>query len=468
MKLEIEWPFVSIILVVRNGERFLAEAIRSVRAQNYPAHELIVVDGHSTDRTAEIAKSFPGVKFLTQSGSGVPEALNCGIAAARGNWLAFIEHDDIWTPEKLRVQIAFMLARPELQFTLTRARFFLEPGCAWPSGYNPEWLDEPQIGAIMSSMVGRKSVFERVGKFDEQLKCAGDVDWFARAKDLRVPMTFLEETLLRKRVHDRNVTSQARLNSFELLEVIKRKLDRNGPPRNSPAPERVLEISVIIPAFNAERYLAAAIASVLAQTVRPAEIIVVDDGSTDRTANIAEQFGAPVTCHRQPHRGIAATRNSGINAARGNWLAFLDADDLWTCEKLERQLAAAKNDGALEMIFGGVRQFVSPELGREEQLRLAAPPATSAAPHAGALLARRAIFERVGLFDETLKVGEFIEWFARAQDAGARVATLPEIVLERRRHPASTTLRQKNSLSDMTVAMKRILDRRRKSVSVPP
>jgi glycosyltransferase involved in cell wall biosynthesis len=229
------------------------------------------------------------------------------------------------------------------------------------------------------------------------------------------------------------------------------------------------EVSVIIPAFNAERYLAAAIESVLAQTVRPAEIIVVDDGSTDRTANIAEQFGAPVVCHRRTPGGIAATRNFGIRVARGNWLAFLDADDLWTPEKLGRQLAAAENNGALEIILGGVRQFVSPELEGAVQARLATPRAVSAAPHVGTMLARRAVFARVGLFDETLKLGEFIDWFARATDLGVRLATVPEIVLQRRRHLDNTTLRQKDSLPDMVVVMKRLLDRRRQiSSSIPP
>ncbi len=230
-------------------------------------------------------------------------------------------------------------------------------------------------------------------------------------------------------------------------------------------PAKRFEVSVIIPGFNAERYLAAAIESALTQTASIWEIIVVDDGSTDRTAEIARQFGPPVFCHCRPHGGIAAARNFGIKVARGNWLAFLDADDLWVREKLEWQLAAARRDGVLEMIFGGVQQFVSPELNGEDQLRLGSPLVTSAAPHVGTLLARRAAFERVGGFDETLKLGEFIEWFARARDAGARMATLPEIVLLRRRHPASTTLKQKDSLVDMTLAMKRILDRRRPAAS---
>jgi glycosyltransferase involved in cell wall biosynthesis len=226
MKNSEGWPLVSIILAVRNGENFLAEALRSVQAQDYPAHELLVVDGDSTDRTAEIARSFSGAQFLPQPGQGLSDAWNFGLARARGEWIALLEHDDVWTPEKLRTQIAFMLARPELQFTLTHARFFLEPGCAWPSGYNPGWLKEPQIGSMLSSFVARKMVFDSVGNFDDRLKYSADMDWFARAKDLEIPMAYLAEILLLKRVHDRNATSQTQLNNAELLRVIKRKLDR--------------------------------------------------------------------------------------------------------------------------------------------------------------------------------------------------------------------------------------------------
>ncbi len=226
MKPAAEWPLVSIILAVRNGERFLADAIRSVLAQDYPAYELLVVDGHSTDRTAEVAREFPEARFLPQPGRGLPAALNFGLTCARGDWVALLEHDDMWTPAKLRIQVPFMLARPELQFTLTHARFFLEPGCVWPPGYNPDWLKKPQFGAILSTFIARKSAFSQVGEFDQRLKFSADMDWLARAKDMRIPMAYLEDTLLLKRVHDGNATSQTRLNNFELLQVIKRKLDR--------------------------------------------------------------------------------------------------------------------------------------------------------------------------------------------------------------------------------------------------
>jgi glycosyltransferase involved in cell wall biosynthesis len=101
-------PLVSVIVPVRDGERFLADALRSVLAQDYRPFEIIVMDGHSKDRTEQIARSFAKVRFLTQPGKGLPNAYNSAIAAARGEWVAFLECDDLWTPEKLTVQIHYM------------------------------------------------------------------------------------------------------------------------------------------------------------------------------------------------------------------------------------------------------------------------------------------------------------------------------------------------------------------------
>jgi glycosyltransferase involved in cell wall biosynthesis len=99
-------------------------------------------------------------------------------------------------------------------------------------------------------------------------------------------------------------------------------------------------VSVVIPAFNAAETVAETIESALAQTREPLEVLVVDDGSTDATAEIAERFGPPVVCLRTPNSGVSRARNSGIERAAGDYVAFLDADDLWRPEKLERQLDA--------------------------------------------------------------------------------------------------------------------------------
>ena len=110
------------------------------------------------------------------------------------------------------------------------------------------------------------------------------------------------------------------------------------------APRSASTVSVVIPCFNAAPFLEATLRSVLAQTHAPAEIIVIDDGSTDGSAAVAAVFSPKVTVIRQQNRGESAARNRAIDEAHGNWIAFLDADDIWWPDKLERQLAAARDD----------------------------------------------------------------------------------------------------------------------------
>ncbi|NMC21488.1 MAG: glycosyltransferase family 2 protein, partial [Thermogutta sp.] len=109
-------------------------------------------------------------------------------------------------------------------------------------------------------------------------------------------------------------------------------------------------VSVVIPVWNAARYLPETLQSVLRQTRPPEEIVVVDDGSTDDSAAVAEGFGPTVRVLRQENRGESAARNRGIEASHGDWIAFLDADDLWHPDKLARQLAAVRADPAVDCI----------------------------------------------------------------------------------------------------------------------
>lgn len=98
-------------------------------------------------------------------------------------------------------------------------------------------------------------------------------------------------------------------------------------------------VSVIIPAYNAEPFIAETVKSALNQTFNDVEVIVVDDGSNDRTAERLEEFGNRIRVHRQANAGVAEARNAGVKMSSGSWIAFLDADDTWLPQKLERQLA---------------------------------------------------------------------------------------------------------------------------------
>lgn len=200
-------------------------------------------------------------------------------------------------------------------------------------------------------------------------------------------------------------------------------------------------VSVIIPVYNAERYLSAAIESVLTQTVLPLEIIVVDDGSTDESGAMARRFVPNVRVVTQANQGSAAARNCGVSLARGDYLAFLDADDLWVDNKLQHQLHALTTNPALAMVFGQVEQFYSPELSPQTTLPDLGQRHVLTGIHVGAMLIRRTAFTRIGLFDPQWQVAEFVEWYGRAQALGVKSLVLPDLVMRRRIHTTNLGIR---------------------------
>jgi glycosyltransferase involved in cell wall biosynthesis len=222
-------------------------------------------------------------------------------------------------------------------------------------------------------------------------------------------------------------------------------------------------IDVVIPAFNAARYLDEALMSVLSQDYAPHRIIVVDDGSTDGTADVAAKFGAPVEITRRQNGGIAAARNTGIVRSEAAFLAFLDADDRWIAQKLTLQAAALAADPAIDFVLCLVRAFASPELPEAERSVLEAQqPRPFEGWVTGSMLIRRASFDRVGPFAEDLRVGETVDWFSRARRVGLYHLTIPEVLLERRLHRHNTTRLQAADRRGYLLAAKRHVERLRK------
>jgi glycosyltransferase involved in cell wall biosynthesis len=221
-------------------------------------------------------------------------------------------------------------------------------------------------------------------------------------------------------------------------------------------------VSVITPVYNARRYLGEAIDSVLRQTYKPVELIVVDDASDDGSADVARSYGTAVRYAYQPRRGGGAARNRGVELARGEFLAFLDADDRFLPDKLDSQVRTLGNDGDLDMVFGHVREFLSPELSPDVGARVRAP-----APHPmpftspTLMLIRRKSFDQVGRFSTELRVGETVDWYARAVDCGLRGLILPEVLLERRLHAQNNGLREQAARHQYARVLKASLDRRR-------
>lgn len=218
-------------------------------------------------------------------------------------------------------------------------------------------------------------------------------------------------------------------------------------------------ISVVIPAYNRENYLGEAIQSVLGQTLPPDEIIVVDDGSTDHTADVARSFGGIVRCLTRVNGGVGPARNDGVAASTGGILTFLDSDDLWTPYKLERQTAYLDRHPETDLVFGHMEAFISPELHATytQSVDTGAMPGMCAST----LMLRKEVFEKIGPFDPAERVTEFIEWFSRAQEMGCSSFVLPELVVKRRVHLTNCVHDRKKMNRQYARVLKTILDRRR-------
>jgi glycosyltransferase involved in cell wall biosynthesis len=195
-------------------------------------------------------------------------------------------------------------------------------------------------------------------------------------------------------------------------------------------------VNVIIPVYNGERFLAEAIQSVLDQTWPPDKIIVVDDGSTDRTAQMVSAASAklavPIQYVYQENQGPAAARNHGLRLATGALIAFQDADDVWAEGRLALQTALLSRYPAALAVFGQTRFFY--EDSADQRI---APVGWFLGIHAG--LFRRAAFEVVGHFNASLRYHEDIDWWRRAKLADAVIYAHANLVLYHRRHTANMT-----------------------------
>ncbi len=224
-------------------------------------------------------------------------------------------------------------------------------------------------------------------------------------------------------------------------------------------------ISVIIPVYNGEYFLAEAIQSVLDQILPPDEIIVVDDGSTDGSAQVAADLiattAAPICYCHQENCGPSAARNHGLTLATGEIIAFLDADDVWDSDKLAIQMPLLMANAETQIVWGRVQEF---RTEGQQRITLGAP---HPGPHVGAALMRRTAFATVGGYDETRRHGEDLDWFLRSRELRLPAITHSERVLWYRHHDHNTWLGKQDTFSqDLTAFVKQRLERRRAAANL--
>jgi glycosyltransferase involved in cell wall biosynthesis len=194
-------------------------------------------------------------------------------------------------------------------------------------------------------------------------------------------------------------------------------------------------ITVVIPVFNGERYIAAAIDSVLSQSSGSFEIIVVDDGSTDQTRRVVERFCGGVRYEYQPNAGPSAARNRGIERATGELVAFLDADDLWHQNKTATQLVRFAERAELVGCAAHVQNFLSSDLeSAAEQPRNSSIIEQNAVTLGSTFMAQRLRFDAVGPLNTAYQHCDLQDLIVRANDAGYSTEILPDVLAQRRIH----------------------------------
>jgi len=228
------------------------------------------------------------------------------------------------------------------------------------------------------------------------------------------------------------------------------------------SPPPAASVSVIVPVFNGERFLRDALSSVAAQTLAPLETIVVDDGSTDGGAAIAQGLA---TCLRQANEGVAAARNHGAASARGELLAFLDQDDTWLPEKLAAQVAFLGEHPELGFCVCLQRYVVEPGQPPPAFMRKSLLESEHPGYVPSALLVRREAFEQVGPFNPAFRFGSDADWFLRAAEAGVAGGVVPCCLLRKRVHGANESRHAAENLAELRRAVKASLARKRQASS---
>lgn len=191
-------------------------------------------------------------------------------------------------------------------------------------------------------------------------------------------------------------------------------------------------ISILIAAKNASKYIKEAIESVQKQNIKDSEIIVVCDSCTDNTKQIAEDLGCKTIEVNFSH--IGKTRNAGLKEAKGEYILYVDSDDVMEQDGISNLYNEFLKDNTLEAVFSMSHEFVSPELSDIDKSKLKARPDDYFGALAGCSIIKKEVFDKVGTFDEVLKAGDIVEFQIRLKQKNVNIKKIPVVTSRRRLH----------------------------------
>ncbi|MDR1763360.1 MAG: glycosyltransferase [Dysgonamonadaceae bacterium] len=376
-------PAISIVMPAFNAEKYISEAIESTLAQSFTDFELIIIDDGSTDSTVRIARSYSDSRIvLMENSHDFIASLNLGIDIAKGKYIARMDADDRMFPDRLKIQYGIMEADSEItvcggwmqvfgENIAENSIFKLHAGC----------IDNPLHKLLNSSIIFHPTAMMRK---DFLMKNGIRYDYYPHAEDYKLWLEIAKKggkfyvesaPLLYYRISENQVSrihsdiqnetgKKVKLETFEfLIEKAKTKIQRKNKPVSNPL------ISVIMPVYNAEKYVREATESILAQTFKDFEFIIIDDASTDGTKAVLDSIsdGRIRRINNSSNLGNYRSRNAGLEISKGKYICVMDADDISVPERLEKQLHFMENNSQYAAVGSDLVFFSETLLPRSVQ-----------------------------------------------------------------------------------------------------
>jgi glycosyltransferase involved in cell wall biosynthesis len=222
-----ELPLISVILCVYNAEPYLAEAIESIKMQDYKNIEIVAINDGSRDKSSEVIKRYPEIILKERAELGESKTRNEGIRESHGDYIAFLDPDDVYYPGRLSRQLEQLESNPEMLMNTSLCRGFLQAGLKKPTWVRESALGVPHKNMSPSGWLMRRSIFARLGYLDETINGGCDFEWVKRVIQSGVRLGLVEEVLWGKRIHAQAASAfvdQQKVGRYyhELLTVLKR------------------------------------------------------------------------------------------------------------------------------------------------------------------------------------------------------------------------------------------------------
>ena len=455
MNLSIKSPKVTVIVPFHNRISLLIESVKSVQAQTFTNWELLLVNDGSTDSLSEIEPIISNdhrITILNSAHQGAAVSRNLGIREAKGKYIAFLDSDDLWAKRKLELQVSKM-EKNNLSVSHTSYQRMKEDGTLSEIIHSASQRGKLYPDLISNCAIATSTAMVRsdvIKSFPTPFPCDFqigediclwiDLSFKYEFGSIDTPLSFVRMPKLNASLDENK--QYIRLNNILYYVILSREyryeafqitrlwtLIQEANKSKSPSNDINLAlnplVSIVIPVYNGANYLREAINSALEQTYKNVEVIVVNDGSSDNgeTERIALEYGDKIRYFYKENGGVATALNMGIQEMRGEYFSWLSHDDMYTREKIEREIDEVRKSGEkTTIVFGGyqVVNAIGEKIGEvnlrryysETQLSKPLFALLHGGIHGCALLIHKSHFQRVGLFDSNLpSTQDYDLWF---------------------------------------------------------